>query len=57
MPGISQEVNEYTLNIKPGPKPGKHGLQRFNEEKRTAIGEELSKLLTTGFVKYVQHLD
>jgi hypothetical protein len=32
-------------------------MRRFNEVKRKAIGKELLKLLTTGFVKEVQHLD
>jgi hypothetical protein len=31
---VSQEVAEHTLNIKPGSKPIKQGLRRFNQEKR-----------------------
>jgi hypothetical protein len=54
MPGVSQEVTEHTLNIKPESKPG---LRCFNEEKRKAIREELAKHLSVGFVKEVQHLD
>ena len=57
MPGISTEVAEHTLNIKPGAKPVKQRLRRFDEEKRRAIGEELSKLLAAGFIKEVQHPD
>ena len=57
MPGISREVAEHTLNIKPGAKPVKQRLRRFDEEKRRAIGEELSKLLAAGFIKEVQHPD
>jgi hypothetical protein len=56
MPGISWEVTEHTLNIKSGFKSVKLGLRRFNE-KRKAIGEELVKLLTTSFIKEVQHPD
>jgi hypothetical protein len=43
--GVSREVTEYKLNIKPGSKPIKQGLRRFNQEKCWAIGEELSRLL------------
>jgi hypothetical protein len=57
MSGVSREVTEHTLNIKPDSKPIKQGLRCFNQEKRWAMGEELSKLLATGFVKEVQHSD
>jgi hypothetical protein len=30
MPGVSREVTEHTLNIKPGSKPIKQGLSHFN---------------------------
>jgi hypothetical protein len=30
MSGIPSEVAEHTLNIKPGSKPVKQGLRRFN---------------------------
>jgi hypothetical protein len=33
MLGVSQEVTERTLNIKPGSKPIKQRLRRFNQEK------------------------
>jgi hypothetical protein len=42
--GISQEVVEHTLNIKPSSKPVRQGLRYFNQEKRRAMGEELSRL-------------
>jgi hypothetical protein len=57
MLGVSWEVTEHTLNIKPDSKPVKHGMWHFNQEKRQAIGEELSRLLAAGFVKEIQHLD
>jgi hypothetical protein len=56
MSGVSQEVTEHTLNIRPGSKPIKQGMQRFNQEKRRTMGEELSRLLVAGFVKDVQHV-
>jgi hypothetical protein len=57
MPGVSREVTEHMLNIKPGSKPIKQGLKRFNQEKRRAMGEELSRLLVVDFMKEVQHLN
>jgi hypothetical protein len=57
MTGISQEVTEHTLNIKPGLRTVKQGMQRFNQEKCRAMGEELSRLLVVGFVKEVHHPD
>jgi hypothetical protein len=33
----------------------KQHLRRFDEEKRRAIGEEVHKLMATGFIKEVFH--
>jgi hypothetical protein len=44
MPGILGEVVEHTLKIRPGFKPVKRRLRHFDEEKRRAISEEISKL-------------
>jgi hypothetical protein len=55
MSGVSREVAENTLNIKPNSKSIKQGMRRFNQEKRRAMGEDLSRLLATDFVKEVQH--
>jgi hypothetical protein len=41
MPVVSRVVAEHTLNVKPESKPAKQGLQRFNQEKRHAMREEL----------------
>jgi hypothetical protein len=43
MKGIPREV-------KPGSKPVKQHLCRFNDEKCKAIGEEVMKLLSAGFI-------
>jgi hypothetical protein len=48
MKGISREVAEHKLNIKPGSKPMKQRLHRFNDEKCKAIGEEIMKFLVQG---------
>ena len=55
MLGILREVAEHTLKIKPGSKPVKQRLRRFNEGKRRAIDEEIMKLLVSRFIKEVYH--
>ena len=55
MPGILREVAEHTLKIHSGSKPVKQHLRRFDKEKRRAIGEEIAKLLATGFIREVHH--
>ena len=55
MPGIPREVTEHTLKIKPGYKPVKQRLCRFDEGKHRAISEEIVKLLAVGFIKEVYH--
>ena len=57
MPGIPRGITEHRLNIKANARPMQQCLRRFDEEKRKAIGEELTKLLATGFFREVQHLD
>ena len=53
--GITREVAEHTLKIHLGSKPVKQHLCRFDKEKRRAIGEEIAKLLATGFIREVHH--
>ena len=55
MSGISREVAEHALKIRSGSTPVKQRLRRFDEEKRRAIGEEIAKLLASGFIKEVYH--
>ena len=55
MLGIPREVAEHALKIRPGSKPIKLRLRRFNEEKQRLIGEEIAKLLAAGFIKEVYH--
>ena len=57
MPGIPREVAEHTLCVVLGSKPAKQCLRRFDDERRRAIGEEITKLLAAGFVKEVYHSD
>ena len=55
MPGISREVTKHALKIRPGSRPVKQRLRRFDERKHRAIGEETAKLLAAGFIKEVYH--
>ena len=55
MPDIPREVVEHSLDIRAGSMPVKQRLRRFDVEKRRAIGEEIHKLLATGFIKKVFH--
>jgi hypothetical protein len=55
MNGIPREIAGHKLNIKPGSKSVKLCLHCFNDEKCKAIGEEILKLLTAGFICEVCH--
>jgi hypothetical protein len=57
MSGIPREVTKHALRIKPGSKPVHRHLRRFDEEKRRAISEEITKLLVARFTKKVYHLE
>ena len=57
MPGIPREVTEHTLRLVSGSKPAKQHLCRFDDERRRATGEEVTKLLAAGFIKDVYHSD
>jgi ribonuclease HI len=55
MKGIPWEVAEHKLNIKPGSKPMNQRLHRFNDDKCKAVGEEILRLLSLGFICEVYH--
>ena len=55
MSGISREVAKHSLKIKDDSKPVKQCLRRFDDEKLSAIKEEVGKLLATGFIMEVLH--
>ena len=57
MPGIPWEVIEHALRLVLGSKPTKQCLRRFDDERRRAIGEEVTKHLAAGFIKEVYHSD
>ena len=55
MLGVPRELAKHTLNIDPKFKLVQQFLCRFNEERRKAIGEEVARLLTAGFIVEVFH--
>ena len=55
MLGIPREVAEHALCIIPGSNPTKQRLHRFDDERRRAIGEEVTKLLAARFIREVFH--
>ena len=57
MPGIPWEVIEHALQLVPGSKPAKQCLCRFDDERRRAIGEVITKLWAAGFIREVYHSD
>jgi hypothetical protein len=57
MKGVPREVAEHKLNIKPVSKLVKQHLRRFNDDKCKAIGGEILKLLSAGFIHEVYHLE
>ena len=57
MLGIPREVAEHALHLIPGSKPAKQRLRRFDDERRRAIGEEITKFLTAEFIREVFHSD
>ena len=48
MPGVPRELAEHSLHVRPDAKPGKQPLRRFVEDRRRAIGEEITRLLAAG---------
>ena len=57
MPGVPREFAEHSLNVRPDAKLVKQPLRRFAEERRKAIGEEITRLLAAGFIMEVFHPD
>ena len=57
MPGIPREVAEHALRLVLGSKPAKQCLRCFDDKRRRAIGEEVTKLLAAGFIRELYHSD
>jgi hypothetical protein len=57
MPGVPRELIEHELHLDPKAKPVKQRLHRFTQDKKVVIKKEIARLLDTGFIKEVYHLD
>ena len=57
MPGISTEVMQHKLNVNPEKKPVQQRWKAFALERDQAVREEVTKLLTTGFIREVYYPD
>ena len=57
MLGKPWEVAKHSLHLILGSKPAKQRLRHFDDERRRAIGEEITKLLAAGFIREVFHSD
>jgi hypothetical protein len=57
MPGVPRGLIEHELHIDPKAKPIKQRLHRFAQDKKDVIKREIARLLDTGFIKKVYHLN
>ena len=57
MPGISLKIIQHKLNVDPERKPVQQRRRAFTPEQDQAITEEVTKLLTTGFIREVYYPD
>ena len=57
MPSVPRELIEHSLNVSATSKPIKRNLRRFVQDKKEAIRVEITRLLVTGFIKEVYHLE
>ena len=54
---MPRELAEHSLNVRKDAKPVKQPLRRFAEDRRKIIGEEVTKLLVSGFIAEVLHTE
>jgi hypothetical protein len=57
MPGVPRHLIEHFLNVSKTARPIKQKLRWFAHNKKVAIRAEVTRLLATGFIKEVYHLD
>ncbi|XP_050247585.1 uncharacterized protein LOC126695025 [Quercus robur] len=55
MPYISPEVIQHRLNVDPSKKPVQQRRRTFAPERDQAVAEEVTKLLTAGFIREVYY--
>jgi hypothetical protein len=52
-----RELILHDLHLNPKAKPIKQRLRHFSQHKKDVIKREIARLLDTGFIKEVYHLD
>ena len=57
MPSISPKVIQHKLNVNPERKPVQQRRRAFTLEQDQAVTEEVTKLLTAGFIREVYYPD
>jgi hypothetical protein len=57
MPGVQRELAEYRIDVNKGSKPVKQRLRRFSPDKKAAIKNKITKLMTAKFIKEILHPD
>ena len=57
MPSISPKVIRHKLNVNPERKPVQQRRRAFTLEQDQAVTEEVTKLLTAGFIREVYYPD
>ena len=57
MPGIAPEVIQHKLNVNLERKPAQQRRRTFALERDQAVAEEVTKLLTAGFIREVYYLE
>lgn len=54
---MPRELAEHSLHVRPDARPVKQPLQRFADNRKKVISEEISRLLAAGFIMEVLHPD
>jgi hypothetical protein len=57
MSGVPRELADHKIDVNKGSKPIKQRLRRFSPDKKEAIKKEITKLMATGFIREILHLD
>ena len=55
--GVSRELAEHSLFVRPDAKPVSQPTRRLSDGRRQAVLDELAKLLAAGFIMEVLHPD
>jgi hypothetical protein len=53
--GVSRDIIEHKLQVKPSTKPKKQKLHKMSDKKVVAVKAEVQKLLDVGFICEVQY--